>query len=193
MRRSSAFFAATRLSRESIRSAAKTKGSVSTGKELRNGFDRLILAPVSESGKSQTVWKAVAGRPCRLRACWCDARVDIVPYANVLHYHCKYEQLTNDLGYEMEPSRKFITRGSRPSGRHDSRVSVKSSDRRKAMTPWQGSSNTGYPGNRTTYQGCKGTSHQCESIGFYGKPRPDKRSVVFFSDQHPMLARGLRE
>ncbi|AAZ12785.1 hypothetical protein, conserved [Trypanosoma brucei brucei TREU927] len=195
---------------ETGRTTANSKSSVLPRKELTNGFDRLVLAPLSEAPRSKTIWKTVTGPPCRLRACWCDARADIVPYANVLHYHCKHEQLTNEAGYEMEPCRlttgkSSVSRGrpgrlplkekkgSGPEWSHTSRATIRPHSGRDCATPSAGGYAGSGPSGRTVYEGCKATSHRCESIGFYGRPKPDRRSVVFFSGQHPMLARGLKE
>ncbi|KEG05427.1 hypothetical protein DQ04_22101000 [Trypanosoma grayi] len=45
---------------------------------------------------------------------------------------------------------------------------------------------------KAAYQGCRETNHRCESIGFYGRPKPDRSSVFFFACAHPMRARALK-
>ncbi|RNF27407.1 uncharacterized protein Tco025E_00337 [Trypanosoma conorhini] len=158
--------------------APSLKTRLVTGRELYNGFDRLALLPGSHIMGAKTVWHKITGPPCRLRACWCDPRDVAAPYAGVLHYHCKHEPIGGDLGdmstegKRLESSKK-MTQGA-PQRVLQHVISQVSKD----------TSN----GKHIPYDGCKETGHRCESIGFYGNPRPDRSSVYFFASPHPLKA-----
>ncbi|KAH9588762.1 Leucine-rich repeat [Trypanosoma melophagium] len=159
----------------------RTKCNIDSGKELSNGFDRLLLAPPVLAPGAKTVWHRVNGPPCRLRACWCDPRDAPVPYGGKLHYHCKHEPTGGELGDMGADGMPLSAKGKRVKGHQKSLVRRLT----KATTA------TGGKGKKTTYEGCKETSHRCESLGFYGRPKPDMSSVYFFASPHPMQAASL--
>ncbi|ESL07521.1 hypothetical protein TRSC58_04789 [Trypanosoma rangeli SC58] len=156
--------------------ASAFKGSVVTGRELTNGFDRLVLFPESHGSSIKTVWHRITGPPCRLRACWCDPRDTAATYAGLLHYHCKHEPIGGDLG-DMNTEGKLLD---------GSKMTQGSSRRVLRRVIKQVSKDVN--GKKITYDGCKETGHRCESIGFYGNPKPDRSSVFFFASPHPLQA-----
>lgn len=169
-----------RSSRRTTAAAGSTRASLLRtdavgGRELSNGFDRLTLAPRSLVSGAATVWRKISGPPCRLRACWCDPRDAPAPYSNLLHYHCKHEPTgggLGDIGLDGAPL-KAGKRTSQPSlARRTSQGLQSDADKMK----------------KAPYNGCRATSHRCESIGFYGNARPDKSSMFFFASPHPMRA-----
>ncbi|ORC85052.1 uncharacterized protein TM35_000381270 [Trypanosoma theileri] len=174
--------AATAAAATEAAQAWRSKRNVDTGKELSNGFDRLVLAPPILAPGAKTVWHRVEGPPCRLRACWCDPRDAPVPYGGQLHYHCKHEPTGGELGDMGADGVPLAAKRTRVKHDHSSVV-------RQITLTKAGAANG--KRKKTIYEGCKETSHRCESLGFYGRPKPDMSSVYFFASRHPMQARAL--
>ncbi|EAN88793.1 hypothetical protein C3747_26g216 [Trypanosoma cruzi] len=154
------------------------KGGLVSGRELSNGFDRLVLLPTDNNSSTKTIWHKITGPPYRLRACWCDPRDVAMPYGSILHYHCKHEPTGGDMG-EIGTNDKPL---------EHKNPSTRANTRRVLQRILKGSSKESNEGKKVVYNGCKATSHRCESIGFYGSSKPDRSSVFFFASPHPMHA-----
>ncbi|EKF39039.1 hypothetical protein MOQ_000741 [Trypanosoma cruzi marinkellei] len=159
-------------------STRNMKGSLVSGRELSNGFDRLVILPTDNNSSTKTNWHKITGPPCRLRACWCDPRDVAMPYGSVLHYHCKHEPTGGDMG-EIGTNGKPL---------EHKKQFTQATTRKVLQRVLRGSSKESGEGKKFVYNGCMATSHRCESIGFYGSSKPDKSSVFFFASPHPMHA-----
>ncbi|KAG8347561.1 putative Leucine Rich repeat [Trypanosoma vivax] len=177
----------------------RVKGVVVTGRVLNNGFERMTIAPSNVvRGSRKYCWRHVTGPPCRLRACWCDARAAVAQYSGKLHYHCKYEASANE-GDDMDVYLQGNARKSPVGGRGRSRQRQKSRARSRAtgagneeVSTLSRSPASSHAAPCVVYEGCKGTSHRCESLEFCRRPLPDKRPMSFFSSLHPHTATGLQ-
>jgi hypothetical protein len=85
----------------------KVTGNGTLQKEWRSGFTIMKTEPGAVGGAPVVSSEP----PRRLRACWCDPQDATAPFAQTLHYHCKWEDLKQDVDSSSVKSPKKGTSG----------------------------------------------------------------------------------